>query len=226
MSFAVSDGDNYQLPLHVLLRMWADPAHGQSPISWTIPGAIPNLAPGVAEYYYANRTDQDRFITVDGVGYVYGSGFPDQQWLIEKSSQYLRRMGMDAIWLLDPAVENRSQIDGYLDSLATAAGLTGYVANYGRGSKTHDYTAGGIPILYTMINYDSDPVSTMTAVINEAIAGKAAGAPAYVFFGVSAWNVTATHMLQALGNFAGNQNVRPISVSQMLKLMTVYQPGW
>jgi len=226
VSFAVSDGDNYQLPMHVMLNMWADPARGQIPISWTIPGTMPTLAPGVAEYFYVNRAETDRFLTLDGLGYVYGSLYPDRNWYIEKTAQYHRRLDIDVLWLFEPLVEIGIPIDGYLDELAAAADLIGFAANYNRSFRTHNFTQGGYPILNTMIDYSSAPVEVMTNVINEAIAEKQPGSPAYVFFGTSCWTTTPTDMLEALNNFDGNENVRPISVSQMLKLMVEFPPGW
>jgi len=227
-AFAFSDGDNYQIPLHMLLIEWADPTHGQAPITWTIPGTMPTLAPGVAEYFYMNRSTLDRFATISGVGYVYPSLYPDRETLAALTSEYVRYLGIDVIWLIDPSVSSQLPwfIDGYLRQLAEEGNLRGFMANYGRGIKTHDFTSNGVPILYTMISCGDNPVTTMEQVIDEAKADKSPGKPAYAFFGVSIWTTMPSDILEVLNAFQPDETVRPVSVSQMLELMMKYPPGW
>ncbi len=229
VAFAFSDGDNYSIPLRTLLQEWSDPARGQVPLSWTIPGASPTLIAGVADYYYQNRSPLDRFMTMCGVGYNYPTLYPDRPAFADLSAAYARYLDLDAIWWLDPLLDVQlpDPLETFLDRLAGEdSRLRGYASGYSNGRKTHDFTTNGTPLLYNVNSYDDDPTTAIADAINAAKAGKQPGAPAYLFFGMSIWTVTPSDIAAGLAAFQDDETVRPLLLSQMFDLMRVYAPGW
>lgn len=227
VSFALSDGDNYSIPMNKMLEGWDDPKRGQIPLSWTIPLTIPTLAPGIAEFYYDTATANDRFTTISGVGYFYPLFYRDQQTLIQLTAMYAGYLGIDDLWLLDPAlmIHLPGLLDNFLVKMADEGSMKGFAANYFRFLKKSDFTSSNVPLVYTMISYPDDPVEKIRFEIELAKSMKKPDTPIYLFFGLNIWEMLPSHVVEALEIYEDDDTIRPVFLSEMFDLMTLYPPG-
>jgi hypothetical protein len=71
----ISDGDNVQYVQRYMRRMWDSAeekaSRGIVPVNWTISPSLPDLGPGLLNWYYRQATDKEYFVSgPSGMGYL------------------------------------------------------------------------------------------------------------------------------------------------------------
>ena len=219
--FAFSDADNYSIPMGTMKRLWDDPARGEVPLAWGLPGTIPTLAPGIAAYYYDRATEKDRFIGMCGVGYAYPSFYQDRPAFTALSAMYMDYLDLRELWILDPTmmVSAAFLLDDFLVEMAGATTINGYMSNYFRSLAYSGYATDGTPYLYSVYSYPDDPLVDIPRVIDQAVALKRPGEPAFLFFGLNAWEVEPSEVAAALEAVARPEAVEAVSVPAIFEIM-------
>jgi len=225
-AFALSDGDNYNIPVQKMHHCWDDPQRGSLPIGWSIPLTFPTLAPGVAAYYWETATDNDYFVGAIGVGYAFPSFYEDSETFIELTSRYLDYLGLHNIWILDLMlyVPMQSVADPWMVRMEQEAGLDGFVCNYFRSMATKGYTSSGAPILYSVASYPDDPAVEIAAQLDKAFERKQPGRPEFVFFGLNMWDNCPSHVVDAIGAYPRKDEVIVVNLEEMFDVMREYAP--
>ena len=138
----------------------------------------------------------------------------------------MRYLDIDDLWILDPTLYACMErlLDGFLVPMSEAADMRGFAANYFRMLEKQDFTSSGVPVLYSMISYPDEPVSTIRKVIDQARAAQQPGKPVYLFFGLNIWEMRPSHVKEALAFYEGEEWLRPVLLPQMFDLMVLYPP--
>lgn len=114
VTFMMSDGDNVQWNLNGALldkENFGNVMRGTTPMGWTVPPSLSDLAPVILDYGYENMSENDCFIAaVSGFGYVYPSRYKLENLagFAELTAYYMDKSGLSYMQLLDDGQANPS----------------------------------------------------------------------------------------------------------------------
>lgn len=126
VAFTMSDGDNLCTWRGYFRRYFDDPVRGSIPVGWGMSPAILDLAPSWARWYYEKATPNDEFICdVSGIAYMYPSSWGASlknredafQWFYERTQDYMNRMDMNTLRLMDVRREDIARVAPLLPEL-------------------------------------------------------------------------------------------------------------
>ncbi|MCC7494306.1 MAG: hypothetical protein IT204_18255 [Fimbriimonadaceae bacterium] len=122
LTWLISDGDNLPVLTHGNFpQLWASPARGQLPLTWTISPAAAEVLPAVCDWYYRHAGPGDSFVTaVSGVGYTYPEDYAERyqpaqrqrlfDGFLELTGQTMQALDLRSVWMMgiqDPAMIRR-----------------------------------------------------------------------------------------------------------------------
>ena len=133
LALFLSDGDNIQYCQNALARLWQNPERGIIPINWTISPALPDLGPGLLNYYYKTATPNDFFASgPSGLGYSLLYDAHNYKWnntggkafeeYLKLTQRYLEKSGLRVITVWDEV--NQGQMDAYSEHCRYLYGVT------------------------------------------------------------------------------------------------------
>jgi hypothetical protein len=129
----LSDGDNIQYCQHAMSNLWDNKSRGAIPINWTVSPALPDMGPGLLNYYYRTASPNDFFASgPSGLGYALVYDAHNYHWNAKGrelfdpytrfTQQYLEKSGLRLITVWDQ-VDGR-QMESYADNCRYLYGLT------------------------------------------------------------------------------------------------------
>lgn len=133
LALFLSDGDNIQYCQNAMARLWENPDRGIIPINWTISPALPDLGPGLLNYYYKTATPNDFFASgPSGLGYTLLYDAHNYKWnntggkafdeYLKLTQRYLEKSGLRVITVWDEI--NQGQMDTYATYCRYLYGVT------------------------------------------------------------------------------------------------------
>lgn len=191
LTAALSDYDNYQVPLHVGRHFWDQSTRGTLPLTWGIPGTALTLAPGMVEYFYSTRTPNDDFMLPTALGYFTPSLYEDLDWIAAETTKAMCELGLDVMYPLDSINGMAEFGDAYRKSLIPFTDefdMQGFFLNYFANGEGCGITGPNrVPYCYTSTSY-SDGEGAITKRIEEALASREEGKPSFLFLGLNGWH--------------------------------------
>jgi len=131
VAFMSSEGD--AMKIHTVLhgQAWLNPDRGKVPINWGFQPRMLDVAPAMAEYYYATATENDYFYCgCSGAGYTYPNWMPEPLPFFEETNRYMKRADLRVLdcWIHfhRPTYELYLQQDG-IDAITLPCGPGGPV---------------------------------------------------------------------------------------------------
>lgn len=129
----LSDGDNIQYCQHAMSQLWDNEGRGSVPINWTVSPGLPDIGPGLLNYYYKTATPNDFFASgPSGLGYALIYDAHNYVWNAETremldpytrfTQQYLEKSGLRVITIWDQI--NEEQMDTYATNCRYLYGMT------------------------------------------------------------------------------------------------------
>ena len=168
----MSDGDNVQYCQHAMSKLWDDKGRGVIPINWTVSPGLPDIGPGILNYYYKTATPNDFFASgPSGLGYTLIYDAHNYKWNTTKRSdfdpyakftqEYLEKSGLRVITVWDQV--NEEQMESYADNCRYLYGVTqqdwerqkGKIPSFTKQNKlafipNYPCYANGIDVIYNM----------------------------------------------------------------------------
>lgn len=106
-TMVLSDGDSWHSMADLQKRFWMHPQRGEVALGWEVAPVFARLAPALLEYYYETRTENDYLICgPSGIGYNYLSIFGSWEDFVEKTSDVMSEVSLQAIWVLNREVRH------------------------------------------------------------------------------------------------------------------------
>ena len=134
-------------------EVWDAPGRGTTPTGWILGTALFDLAPGIAEWYYAHLTDRDELICgLSGLGYMnvpdYGRAYADRDALLgeylDLTQEYLDRLDLRTVQTYHGSWGEPSDFapDGDLARFARSLrGVKAFLPDIGRHESTRPASA-------------------------------------------------------------------------------------
>lgn len=148
----MSDGDNVQENQGLIPLKWADPARGQTPISWTVSPALVDLAPVILKYFQKTATPNDNLVSgPSGLGYTYPTAWPGGKFIdyARVSGRYMDAAGLRIATLWNNGARlSPEHAKAYTSSIPNLIGLTIQDQDNSREFLDH-----GIPLTSFAISY-------------------------------------------------------------------------
>jgi len=76
---------------------WDDPKRGSIPVSWWLDAIVVDFCPGILQYYYETKTENDFFYGAHVAGRIRPSDFPDLEEYLRKGKPYLERCDLNTV---------------------------------------------------------------------------------------------------------------------------------
>ena len=89
--------------------IWDDPERGSIPVSWWLDAIVVDFCPGIVQYYYETKTQNDFFYGAHVAGRIRPSDFPDLEEYLRKGKPYLKRCDLNTV-----AFSNHGKYDEYV----------------------------------------------------------------------------------------------------------------
>jgi hypothetical protein len=196
---ALTDYDNYQVPLESGRIFWDHPARGTVPLSWGIPGTALTLAPGMVEYYYQTRSPNDSFVLPTSLGYFTPSVYRNLDWIAAETTKTMCALGLDVMYPLDSINGLTAFSQVYRDSLVPFTKdfeMRGFFLNYFPTEERCCVTGPAeVPFCYTATGY-GDQQGAIGRRIEEALALRREGEPSFLFLGLNGWRYGPEQVLR------------------------------
>lgn len=107
VTLALSDGDSWHSMCDGQKKFWFHPRRGEVPLGWEVAPIFARIAPGVLEYYYETKTENDYLICgPSGIAYNYLSGFGDWKGFLRHTAQAMKETSLKTIWTINRAVRH------------------------------------------------------------------------------------------------------------------------
>ena len=107
--------------------LWKSEKRGKVPITWWLDPIVVDLCPGIIQYYYETRTDQDYFFAANTYGRITPSDFKYLDELLEMCDEQLKRFDLRILGFSDSRF-NRTVFRKYAQKLTYAYGFGyGYI---------------------------------------------------------------------------------------------------
>lgn len=118
VAFVLSDGDNIQwltggMPLEE--AFYANKNRGSFKITWEVCPMLATLAPRVLDYFYANATPMDGFISAGVPAYSYPHLLPDRKAQAKQAQPYIKKSKLRVVGLLNTNDGDLSDVKDILD---------------------------------------------------------------------------------------------------------------
>lgn len=200
---AFSDYDNLRLPVDRGRLRWEEESRGQVPASWGMPGTALELAPGVVEHYYETRSPNDSFVLATSLGYITPALYPNLDAIAAETTRHMCELGLDAMWPLDHNGGLATFSDDYRASLVPFTegfDMRGIFLNYYENGVGCAGVTGPsrVPFCYTASNWNGGD-GEITRSIEQALAERQEGEPAFLFLGLNGWDVGPDRLVAELG---------------------------
>ncbi|RKY31947.1 MAG: hypothetical protein DRP67_01670 [Candidatus Omnitrophota bacterium] len=88
---------------------WDDQKRGSIPVSWWLDAIVIDFCPGIVQYYYETKTENDFFYGAHVAGRIRPSDFPDLEEYLRKGKPYLKRCDLNTV-----AFSNHGKYDEYV----------------------------------------------------------------------------------------------------------------
>ncbi len=234
VSFTISDGDNLQYVQHRMLHLWNDSARGSVPIGWTLPPALAQAAPKLAEYYTRTATAHDELLAgPSGAGYMFPSHWPTEHlpWFLQLTSKLMANMGMTTLqvldvdslqgmglsflaWLGGGGMEFRDTTlhQTFTQALAPV-GLLGLLSG-AAGHRPTVASYNGLPVYQNLGLANS--VNKAASLIRNAVLGNTQR-PLFLNVYILAWNMTPSDIKQVVGQLGEEYTV--VTPGTLLRLI-------
>jgi len=190
VNFIVSDGDNLQYMQNHLKEVWADPARGRVPISWTINPLAADAAPAMLSYYERTATPNDYFVTgSSGAGYIHPSAWPDATFHLfaEQTQRYMARTGLRVIQIQNTGAARPQPLEPQ-KAAAYASGILPLGINMMNNvAPTISVVAGGVPVASKASIKSADDAHDVIARLSAGWDGRT---PRFLTLFVDAWTLT------------------------------------
>ncbi len=129
----LSDGDNVQYCQHAMSNLWDAKGRGIIPINWTVSPGLPDIGPGLLNYFYKTATPNDFLASgPSGLGYALVYDAHNYRWNTQGrklfdpytkfTQQYLEKSGLRVITVWDQVDEG--QMESYADNCRYLYGVT------------------------------------------------------------------------------------------------------
>ena len=191
VAFIVSDGDNFGMNLYgVIGRLWEEGMRGKVPIGWGICPTQVELTPDVVRYFYDTATENDLFVCMDGLGYVYpdqyGSALGDAparyKEFLRQTEPYMRRLDQDHLWFLGGSSR--------AEQMADALPLDGLFAEYGvPPEQKQTLLANRTAAFWVDVNPWEKPYDDVATYVRRIRDRTRPGRPAFLFVGTNGFCV-------------------------------------
>ncbi len=161
------------------LGAWMRPGRGKIPYTWEVAdGNSYELAPGLLEYFYENRTPKDYFIgALSGPSYMYPKPIPkkDLPEVIARARKQMELLDLHIMGIMDYSEGNRYYgnidlpryvVDAYYEGMPDALG---FINGYGP-ANTIDFRNGRPFLSYNFYLSPDRPVADAAADLEELAA--------------------------------------------------------
>ena len=189
VSFLVSDGDNFGMNLYaVIARQWSQQMRGKVPIGWGVCPTQVELTPVAMKYWYQTATDNDFFVTMDGLGYIYpdqyGSAMPDPACcdaFLRWTGEFMRYTDQRHLWFLNGT--------GRAPLIAHALDLDGLWGEYGVPDKQRQEMIGNTAAIWADVNPWEKPYHDVDTYVKRIRERTPPGRPGFIMAGVNGFEV-------------------------------------
>ena len=137
LAIAFSDGDNLSVWRGVMRSLFTDPLHGTFPVGFGMGPTLVDVAPPMAEWYFAQMAPTDEFLCdVSGAGYVYPSGWGKalkdrpaarRRFYHGWTQEYMRRTGMKGLRVMEATESDIAQVGAETPDVAFQMPDYGYL---------------------------------------------------------------------------------------------------
>jgi hypothetical protein len=203
ITFIVSDGDNFSMNLYPILgRFWEQKMRGKVPVGWGICPTQVELTPAPVRYWYQTATENDLFVAMDGLGYIY----PDQygaargnatalcEGFYHWSGQFMRALDQRHLWFLGGTSR--------APQMARVLPLDGLFCEYGVADKPRQEILGQTAAFWADVNPWEKPWDDVETYVKRIRARTPTDRPAFLFAGVNGFCIgpnEIARILQRLG---------------------------
>jgi hypothetical protein len=160
----LSDGDNVQYCQHAMSELWDKAGRGSIPINWTVSPGLPDIGPGLLNYYYKTATPNDFFASgPSGLGYALVYDAHNYRWnntgrelfdpYTDFTGQYLEKSGLRLITIWDQV--DRAQMASYAENCRYLYGLTQQDWERQKGKIPTEIASGKLAVVPNLPCYAS-----------------------------------------------------------------------
>jgi hypothetical protein len=203
ISFLISDGDNFGMNLYSCLgARWEEAMRGKVPVGWALCPTQVELTPGPVEYWYRTATDNDLFLTMDGLGYVYpdvygealGASEAHFGEFLRQTQAYMTRLDHRHLWFLGGSTRTAQ--------MAEVLGLDGAFREYGVPAEQRQELLGNTAAVWVDLNPWEKPWDDLGVLIDRIRQRTPQDRPAFLLCGLNGFTTgpnAVARILQALG---------------------------
>lgn len=203
VTFLVSDGDNFSMNLYAVIeRQWEQKMRGKVPVGWGICPTQMELTPAAVRYWYETASENDLFVAMDGLGYVYpddyGFALGDPRFyygeFLRQTGPYLRQLDLRHLWFLGGSSR--------AEQMARELPLEGLFGEYGVPAEQRQELFGATAALWADVNPWEKPWNDVASYVARIRERTPAVRPAFLFVGVNGFCIgpnEIAQILQALG---------------------------
>jgi putative glycoside hydrolase with GxGYxYP motif/GxGYxY motif-containing protein len=207
---AISDGDNLAMPVvhYPWTNYWRSSTRGQIPVGWSQSPALRAIAPAIDVYYQNTATPNDEAVAMLGIGYADPSVYRDLSFFFSESAQSMSSQGMEALWLIAPALYSPSDSTwGAVDRSHFPAVLLGY-----GGIGTPSFrTVAGTPVLMVTNGY-AETAAQIASEVQTFLNTPVGQRPPVLFLNATVWTASYEDLVSALSPLQaqGVRFLRPV----------------
>lgn len=219
ISFLVSDGDNFGMDLYAIIeRFWHDEMRGKVPIGWGLCPTQVELSPLAIRHWYETATENDLFVCMDGLGYVYpayyGQALGDGEALygefLDRTSRYMEWLDLRHLWFLD-GTSRASQ-------MARQLRLDGLFGEYGVLPTQRQEVIDGTAAIWVDVNPWEKPYDTVDAYVSAIRKRRPDRRPAFLLVGVNGFCIEPNKVAEILRELGpGYIAVRPDELCHLMR---------